>query len=59
MNIFFKVKGVSDRFFIIEVSEIKQVVYAVLCRGSKYPQTTPRPVVSELPLQVQFYYKYC
>uniref|UniRef100_A0A6M2DXS0 Putative wd repeat and hmg-box dna-binding protein 1 n=1 Tax=Xenopsylla cheopis TaxID=163159 RepID=A0A6M2DXS0_XENCH len=45
------VKGVSDRFFIIEVSETKQVLYAVLCRGSSYPQTVPRPAVAELPLE--------
>lgn len=45
-------KGASDNFFIIEVSEGQQIVRAILCRGSSYPHTTPKPMVSELPMQL-------
>lgn len=49
---FFQIKSESDNFFIINVSEINQIVQAVLCRGSLYPLTNPRPMVSELPMQI-------
>lgn len=45
-------KGASDNYFIIEVSETTQVVRAILCRGCAYPLTTPKPMVSELPLKL-------
>lgn len=45
-------KGASDTFFIIEVSEAQQLVRAILCRGSSYPHTTPKPMVSELTMQL-------
>ncbi|XP_015609721.1 WD repeat and HMG-box DNA-binding protein 1 [Cephus cinctus] len=43
-------KGKLDNFFIIGVSEAEQKVRCVLCRGSHYPPTTPRPTVTEIPL---------
>lgn len=46
-------KGKSDHFFIVGVSEQYQNIRAVLCRGAYYPPTTPLPVVSELPFQIQ------
>lgn len=45
-------KGASDSYFIIEVSESSQIVSAILCRGLSYPLTTPKPMVSELKMQL-------
>lgn len=45
-------KGASDGHFIIEVSESQQIVRSILCRGSSYPLTTPKPMVSELKMQL-------
>lgn len=45
-------KGASDNHFIIDVSESTQIIRAILCRGSSYPLTTPRPMVSELKMQL-------
>lgn len=44
--------GASDNFFIVQVSEASQVIRAVLCRGSNYPLTTPKPMVAELKMQM-------
>ncbi|XP_050076148.1 WD repeat and HMG-box DNA-binding protein 1 [Anopheles maculipalpis] len=48
-------KGASDHLFIIKVSESTQQVQLVVCRGSKYPLTTPRPV----PMEVKFTLPMC
>lgn len=45
-------KGASDTYFVIEVSESEQIVRGILCRGSSYPLTTPRPMINELPVQL-------
>lgn len=45
-------KGASDNFFIIQVSEASQVIRAVLCRGSNYPLTSPKPMVAEIKMQM-------
>ncbi|XP_072941317.1 WD repeat and HMG-box DNA-binding protein 1 [Epargyreus clarus] len=45
-------KGVSDSWFIVSVSEPTQTVRAILCRGSAYPLTVPKPIVTELPIQI-------
>lgn len=45
-------KGASDNFFIIEVSEATQTVRAIMCRGANYPVTTPKPMVSEIKMQM-------
>lgn len=45
-------KGASDTYFIVEVSEAAQVIRGVLCRGLSYPLTTPKPMVSEIPIQL-------
>lgn len=45
-------KGASDSFFITDVAETAQIVRAILCRGAAYPLTTPKPMVSELPMQI-------
>lgn len=46
-----RTKGASDCYFITAVLENSQLVRGILCRGSAYPLTTPKPVVSELPMQ--------
>lgn len=37
------VKGKSDHYFIVGVSELERVVRCVLCKGARYPPTVPRP----------------
>ncbi|GAB0095032.1 WD repeat and HMG-box DNA-binding protein 1 [Sergentomyia squamirostris] len=44
--------GASDTYYIVEISEEKQLVRAILCRGTSYPLTSPRPIVAEIPLQM-------
>ncbi|KAM7345136.1 chromosome transmission fidelity 4 [Cochliomyia hominivorax] len=44
--------SVSNNYFMISLSERSQILQAVLCRGTSYPMTTPRPMVQELPLQL-------
>ncbi|XP_037806076.1 WD repeat and HMG-box DNA-binding protein 1 [Lucilia sericata] len=44
--------SVSNNYFIISLSERSQILQAVLCRGTSYPMTTPRPMVQELQLQL-------
>ncbi|KAJ6644470.1 WD repeat and HMG-box DNA-binding protein 1 [Pseudolycoriella hygida] len=46
------IKNASDTFFIVDVSEHNQIVRAILCRGGAYPMTTPKPLVTELPMQI-------
>ncbi|KAK1131589.1 hypothetical protein K0M31_017882 [Melipona bicolor] len=43
-------KGKADHYFIIGISEQQSIVRCVLCKGSHYPPTTPRPVISEISL---------
>lgn len=45
-------KGASDSFFLTDVSEYKQIVRAVLCRGTSFPMTNPRPTQMELPMKM-------
>ncbi|XP_026497855.2 WD repeat and HMG-box DNA-binding protein 1 [Vanessa tameamea] len=45
-------RGDSDSWFIVSVCEGTQKVRAILCRGSSYPVTVPKPIVTELPLQI-------
>lgn len=44
--------SISNNYFVISLSERSQILQAVLCRGTSYPMTTPRPMVQELPLQL-------
>ncbi|XP_065367282.1 WD repeat and HMG-box DNA-binding protein 1 [Calliphora vicina] len=44
--------SVSNNYFMISLSERSQILQAVLCRGTSYPMTTPRPMIQELPLQL-------
>ncbi|XP_049291296.1 WD repeat and HMG-box DNA-binding protein 1 [Anopheles funestus] len=48
-------KNASDSLFIVKVSESTQDVQLVLCRGAKYPLTTPKPV----PINVRFILPMC
>ncbi|XP_055381081.1 WD repeat and HMG-box DNA-binding protein 1 [Condylostylus longicornis] len=45
-------QSISNNFYLIEILESTQQIQAVLCRGSTYPPTTPRPMVSELQMEV-------
>ncbi|XP_034948517.1 WD repeat and HMG-box DNA-binding protein 1-like [Chelonus insularis] len=43
-------KGKLDNYFIITVSETERCIRCILCKGSYYPPTTPRPIMTEIPL---------
>ncbi|XP_011171190.1 WD repeat and HMG-box DNA-binding protein 1 [Solenopsis invicta] len=43
-------KGRADHYFIIGVSEYERNMRCILCKGSYYPPTTPRPIITEVPL---------
>ncbi|XP_067007806.2 WD repeat and HMG-box DNA-binding protein 1 isoform X2 [Anabrus simplex] len=45
-------KGKSDHYFVLGISERYQNIRCVLCKGSHYPPTTPRPAVAEIPIQI-------
>ncbi|XP_037954480.1 WD repeat and HMG-box DNA-binding protein 1-like [Teleopsis dalmanni] len=45
-------QSVSNNYFIIDVSERSQIVQAVLCRGTSYPMTNPRPMMQELNMRL-------
>ncbi|XP_057323397.1 WD repeat and HMG-box DNA-binding protein 1 [Microplitis mediator] len=45
-------KGKMDHYFIVGVSEREKLVRCILCKGSHYPATTPRPNVVEVDLKV-------
>lgn len=47
-------KSKLDHYFVIGVSERYQNVRCILCKGSYYPMTTPRPTVLEIPLKLPF-----
>ncbi|KAL7736740.1 hypothetical protein ACLKA6_015593 [Drosophila palustris] len=44
--------SVSNNYFIVALSEARQIIQAVLCRGSSYPMTNPRPMLQELRMQL-------
>lgn len=44
--------SVSNNYFIVALSERRQIIEAVLCRGSSYPMTNPRPMLQELRMQL-------
>lgn len=48
----FQSQSVSNNFFVIDILERTQIIQAVLCRGCSYPMTNPRPMISELSMQV-------
>ncbi|XP_077278003.1 WD repeat and HMG-box DNA-binding protein 1-like [Temnothorax americanus] len=43
-------KGRADHYFIIGVSEHERNMRCILCKGSYYPPTTPRPIITEIAL---------
>lgn len=45
-------KGKLDHYFIIGIDESDRTARCILCKGSHYPPTTPRPIVSEIPLTI-------
>ena len=42
-------KGMSEYFFLTSVHQHHEHLRGIRCRGSKYPQTIPRPSLSTLP----------
>uniref|UniRef100_T1IPQ7 Uncharacterized protein n=1 Tax=Strigamia maritima TaxID=126957 RepID=T1IPQ7_STRMM len=46
------VKGKSDHFFVVALSELQKSVWGLPCKGSKYPPTLPRPIMTPVPLQL-------
>lgn len=47
-----QVKGKSDHYFLVGVNEQAFTARAILVKGSRYPQTVPRPVVAVIPLNI-------
>ncbi|CAN8009078.1 unnamed protein product [Ixodes pacificus] len=45
-------KGKSDHFFVIGVSEVRQHVRCIPCKGARYPAVLPRPVTSVLDFKL-------
>ncbi|KAH8027682.1 hypothetical protein HPB51_007232 [Rhipicephalus microplus] len=48
------VKNQSDHYFVLGVSETHQQVRALLCKGSRYPATLPRPVMVMLDFSLPY-----
>ena len=46
------VKGKSDHYFLVGVNEQAFNARAILVKGSRYPQTVPRPVVTLITLSI-------
>jgi chromosome transmission fidelity protein 4 len=46
------VKGKSDHYFLIGLSELEKCVRCVLCKGARYPPTLPRPNMSLLDVRL-------
>lgn len=46
------VKGKSDHYFIIGLSELEKCVRCVLCKGARYPPTLPRPNMALLDVKL-------
>ena len=46
------VKGKSDHYFLVGVNENEFNARAILVKGSRYPQTVPRPVVAVISLSI-------
>lgn len=45
-------KGKADHYFIIGINEQQSIARCILCKGSHYPPTTPRPVITEVSLRL-------
>ncbi|XP_041975465.1 WD repeat and HMG-box DNA-binding protein 1 [Aricia agestis] len=45
-------RGAADSWAIVSISEVTQKVRAILCRGTSFPLTVPKPIVTELPIQI-------
>ncbi|BFZ07135.1 hypothetical protein BsWGS_10174 [Bradybaena similaris] len=46
------VKGKSDHYWLVNVSERQQQIRCVPCKGSRYPATLPRPALGVLPFRL-------
>lgn len=45
-------KGRSDHYFIVGINQLEKVVRCVLCKGTRYPATVPRPNLALLDIQL-------
>ncbi|XP_060817522.1 WD repeat and HMG-box DNA-binding protein 1 [Bombus pascuorum] len=45
-------KGKADHYFLIGINEQQSIARCILCKGSHYPPTTPRPVITEVSLRL-------
>lgn len=46
------VKGKSDHYFIVGLSELEKCIRAILCKGARYPPTLPRPNIALLDIKL-------
>ncbi|XP_054711424.1 WD repeat and HMG-box DNA-binding protein 1-like [Uloborus diversus] len=53
-NVNQNLKGKSDNYFVIGLSEIKQEIRCILCKGSRYPILLPKPTVSVVSFSLPF-----
>ncbi|XP_015915090.2 WD repeat and HMG-box DNA-binding protein 1 isoform X1 [Parasteatoda tepidariorum] len=53
-NTTLNIKNKSDTCFVVGLSEIKQEVRYILCKGSRYPALLPRPTISVLSFILPF-----
>ncbi|XP_048489495.1 WD repeat and HMG-box DNA-binding protein 1 [Plutella xylostella] len=42
----------AESNFVVSVSESTQTVRAIVCRGASFPPTVPKPIVSQIPIQM-------
>lgn len=48
--------GASDSIFIVSVSESDQKIRATMCGGTKYPLTSPKPILREIEFSLPLCY---
>ena len=46
------VKGKSDHHFVVGLNVVEKGIRSILCKGSRYPQTVPRPTIVIVPFSL-------
>lgn len=46
------VKGKSDHYFVVGLSEMERSVRCIMCKGARYPPTLPRPNLAMLDIKL-------
>jgi len=49
-----QIKGKSDTFFVTCIDHKDYQIRGIKCRGSRYPQTLPKPSPSSIPIELPF-----